>query len=77
MEMKKVVSVTRQIHAPDLDGRVHFVGQVKTGKELYAVYSSPMDGSCFYHSFSYMLHPLMKDETPSPKAVKEGVLQNK
>ena len=37
------------------------------------MYSSPMDGSCFYHSFSYMLHPLMKDETPSPKAIKEMV----
>ena len=36
-EMKTVVSVTRQIHAPDLDGRVHFVGQVKGAMRRYCL----------------------------------------
>ena len=70
----KTTTVSRQIHAPDLDGRVSFVGQLKTGKETYAVYSSPADSSCFYHSFSYMLQPLLKEDTPSPVALKRIVI---
>ena len=35
------------------------------------MYSPPADGSCFYHSFSYMVKPLLQAETLSPKALKE------
>ena len=41
----------KSMHAPDLDGDVPFVGELVMGKEHYAVYSSPADGSCLYHSF--------------------------
>ena len=76
-ERKAAVALTRQVHAPDLDGRVNLVGQIMTDKEVFAVYSSPVDGSCFYYSFSYMVQPLLQAETSSPKALKHQQWQTK
>ena len=35
------------------------------------MYSSPADGSCFYHSFRNMLWPLYKEKTPSATSLRE------
>ena len=61
------------MHAPDLEGNAAFLGELVIGKEHYAVYSSPADGSCFYHSCRDMLRPLYKQDTPSAPAIREMI----
>ena len=71
------MALTRQVHAPDLDGEINLVGQITTAKEVFAVYSSPADRSCYYHSFSYMVQPLLQAETSSPKDLENQQWQTK
>ena len=46
--------------APDIQGHPHNIGQLCMGKETYAVYDAPHDGSCFYHAYSMMVRPHLR-----------------
>ena len=61
--------------APDIQGHAHNIGQLCMGKETYAVYDAPHDGSCFYYAYSMMVRPHLEDQTPSASALKETLRQ--
>ena len=60
---KKMPNKRKNCAAPDIQGKANFIGQVSMGKELYAAYDMPHDGSCFYHAYSDMIRPHLGSET--------------
>lgn len=71
-EMKTNTKPIRKIFALNLDGNAHFIGEIHMGKEIYAVYDCPADGSCFYHSFAHMVRPIFEGKTSSAVALRES-----
>ena len=70
-EMIPLSKKVRVNEAPDLAGMYDVIGMLYVGLQRYMVHNAPRDGSCFYHSFSSMRQPILKEETPSARAIKE------
>ena len=57
--------------APDMEGIYHDIGVFYVNNIRYTMFDAPRDGSCFYHSFSCILKPLLGTQCPSAGVIKE------